>query len=771
MSGWDEIEAASPSVSTSAAPESSGSAWDEIEAASQSPTSTGNRVSEDVKALPESIAYPIAAARGLTRDIPFAQDIGAAINAGRTYVGGTPAGVPTQGTFGERFSAAKKEQEAVDEALSQQYPGTTYGSQIAGAFALPMAGPATRVASSLEPMVGAGLARAAGSGAVGAGYGAAYGLGSGDTVSDRLHNAGAGALVGGVGGAAIPAIIGGAGSAARMGLEKLGFGNAEDIAARNLSKAYSGSVAGGMSPEQVMAAEQTGQPVLPIDVGGQGVRQLAKTAGQVSPDARDAIISELSARKASQSSRLKEFAEQNLTNGLSLDDPTIAEGIKTAASAANGPAYAAAMAKGAGGVWSSRLQQLINHPWVKSAIPQALDESNAAAINSGQPAMRNPFVTDANGNLTLPTGPNGQPIRPTLEFWDTVKKNIDGTIRQAQSTPTDRGDPNTVRIGTQLKNALMGELDNSSVNPGANEYKAARAGAGRYLGEENAYDFGPKFLNATKDKDILAGQQAINKFTPEEQQYAAHGYLAQRIRQYQGTADNLDLSNKFLSPTMKAKDQAILGPDKAAQLEAYLLREGIMNRSLTAMGGSDTAPNLLAMAKGAFSAHGGGMGVGAAVGAGEAIRENGMDPAAITKGLVVGAAGGALASRVSGLSGKVANETVKQLLSDDPTVWRQAIGAVAQQPQTLQALRQVHTGMGALAASVAASQHPMSLEYMPQQQRASGGRVSKRDYPAKRASHIEKLAKRNHEHLADELRPLMSAPDNVIADALRLAQH
>ena len=68
----------------------------------------GGRVSENVKALPEAIAYPIAAARGLTRDIPFAQDIGAGINAARTYLGGTPAGVPTEGTFGERFPPPRK---------------------------------------------------------------------------------------------------------------------------------------------------------------------------------------------------------------------------------------------------------------------------------------------------------------------------------------------------------------------------------------------------------------------------------------------------------------------------------------------------------------------------------------------------------------------------------------------------------------------------------------------------------------------------------------
>ena len=65
---------------------------------------------------------------------------------------------------------------------------------------------------------------------------------------------------------------------------------------------------------------------------------------------------------------------------------------------------------------------------------------------------------------------------------------------------------------------------------------------------------------------------------------------------------------------------------------------------------------------------------------------------------------------------------------------------------------------------------PIAKANEEREQRAYGGRISSKDYPAKRASHIEKLAKRNHEQLAHQLRPLMSAPDNVIADALRLAQ-
>jgi hypothetical protein len=65
---------------------------------------------------------------------------------------------------------------------------------------------------------------------------------------------------------------------------------------------------------------------------------------------------------------------------------------------------------------------------------------------------------------------------------------------------------------------------------------------------------------------------------------------------------------------------------------------------------------------------------------------------------------------------------------------------------------------------------PITKANADREERASGGRVFKRDYPAKRASHIEKLAMRTHEQLAHDLKPLMSVPDDVIAQALRMAR-
>lgn len=693
-----------------------------------------------------------AAARGVTRAIPFSQDLGALLDVGRTYVGGRPSSVPTEGAFGERYIAAKQRQREIDESLSKQYPVTSLAGQVAGAFALPMAGPASTVAARAAPVVGARAAGALGAGSVGAGYGALYGLSEGDSVAERLHNAGIGATIGGVGGATIPSIVGGVGGAARYAAEKAGFGRPAGIAERQLGAAYQSAPGDrmAMTPAQAAEAAAAGQPVLPIDVGGQAVKGLAKTAATISPEARGVLATELYQRTQEQAPRLYDFAE-NLV-GKRLDDPDVIENLRNVARAYNSPAYKAAMDKGSSGVWNERLGQLINHPWVKKAIPEAIEESNAKAVIDGLPAMKNPFTVDAAGNFKLPVDAQGNVTKPTLEFWDVLKKNIQGKISGAESTHASRGDPNTVRIGSQLKNALVNELYQAIP-----EYKAAVQGAGRYLGEEDAFRFGSKFLKATDAASVNAGKKAIAQFTPEERELAKHSYMAERLQKYLNRPPNQDISKMFSSPVMKDKDVAILGKDAADQMEAFILREGLMHNATSALGGSDTAPKLMAAAKFA-SAHGLGVIGGAGAGAYEGVTEHGATPASVAKSIVAGAALGWMAQRGLNLADKTAVEIAKKLVSNDPQAVQEAINSISKNPHTLKALR------GAYGASLAPLAARKSIEQQ-REQRASGGRV----YPAKRLSTIEKAARRAHLDIAKELEPIMDMPDDVVANALNLA--
>jgi hypothetical protein len=55
-------------------------------------------------------------------------------------------------------------------------------------------------------------------------------------------------------------------------------------------------------------------------------------------------------------------------------------------------------------------------------------------------------------------------------------------------------------------------------------------------------------------------------------------------------------------------------------------------------------------------------------------------------------------------------------------------------------------------------------------ERASGGRIDKRDYPAKKLTLMEKAARKAFNDLALESRPLMEMPDEAIVKALDMAK-
>lgn len=58
----------------------------------------------------------------------------------------------------------------------------------------------------------------------------------------------------------------------------------------------------------------------------------------------------------------------------------------------------------------------------------------------------------------------------------------------------------------------------------------------------------------------------------------------------------------------------------------------------------------------------------------------------------------------------------------------------------------------------------------PRQERASGGRVGKRDYPAKKLSSLEKAARRALGGIAKDTTHIMDMPDEEVANALRMAK-
>lgn len=733
-----------------------------------------NRIDAEAKKLeeiPAALRYPMLGVAGAVKAIPGSTDARAALAAGLTYLGATPPDVKTTGPFSERFASAKRKQEDFDNAAARSYPVSTYGGQIAGALGLPLARAAGRVASVVEPLVGAGVGSVAGLGTVGALYGGASGLGEGYSLNERISNAERGAIIGGVGGVAIPSAVAAVGA---VGSKLADFLALRSPASEASSKLASGMQSarifgGGMSPAEADAGLVAGQPVLPIDLGGAAIRQAAKTASHASPEAKGILLEALQKRAAEQQGRVYDFLSGLV--GKRLDDPNVVQSIQTAAKSVNTPAYRTAMTKGASGVWNNTLDRISNHPWIKQAIPQAIEEANANAIAEGLPPIKNPFVVDKAGNLTLRLDANGQPMRPSLEFWDIVKKNIDGRMRAAEATPTSRGDPNTVRIGKSIVGALTKELDKA-----VPEYAAARAGAGRYLGEENAYRFGSKFLSSKKAADINAGIARIRTFTPEELEYAQHSYMAERAQKFMNAPKNRDVGKMMSDPAQKAKDVAILGQQKADQLEAYLLRESMMQRSLSSLGGSDSVPNAIAAFEHLAGRPGSGFLTGAGAGAAEAAwegsgKKDGLDPVSFAKRVFIGAMVGGLTGRRLAKSRASAVELADRLVSEDPAVWQEALQQIARTPRWLLALRRAEAALPAVASSVRElppASEPLALPppVGDRQRRATGGRATSRKATAQSLIAAVERAKKS---IQSQTEAILAQPDEHVVKALAVA--
>jgi len=355
-------------------------------------------------------------------------------------------------------------------------------------------------------------------------------------------------------------------------------------AAREVQAALRKDVGHGLTEEEMQAAEERGQPIRTMDLGGgRATTRLARTAANFSPEAQETLDRTIGMRAGTRRDRTADFLSEMQNYP---DAHEAKKAIDASAKATNRVTYDRAMEKGAGGVWNDRLAELINHPWVSRAIPSAIEESNAEAVLEGQPPMRNPFDTDAQGNLRLRVDEQGNAIRPTLEFWDALKKSIDGRISGAESTPTSRGDPNTVRLGKNIKDALLRETD--SIVP---EYRAARAGAEKFFGARDALQAGrdlatPGTRAAKMDNRLLA--EKLRKYSPEERRLLQDGLIDQLMVTLRGPKGRTILDDLNASQNARNRLNMVLGPDKLAGITSFIHVEDVMDRFRTAVRSNST---------------------------------------------------------------------------------------------------------------------------------------------------------------------------------------
>jgi hypothetical protein len=242
----------------------------------------------------------------------------------------------------------------------------------------------------------------------------------------------------------------------------------------------------------IRVLQRSGEPVALADLRGAVTQDLARSAANPSSEGRAALEEMTNARYRTQNVRAADVA-RNLSGG--------ANATKTRAQLIEDydrervPAYAKAYRDGDRPLWDDGFEQIAQAPVVQDAIRKATITGANDAARLGLTAIRNPFVMDQTSGRMVPrVDDQGNRALPNLQFWDSVKKNLDAVgDRQAQD----------------FSRVLRDRLDELVPS-----YKDARGVASRFFDARDALEAGEKAVTWRGDPDIVRQCQSACKFDP-----------------------------------------------------------------------------------------------------------------------------------------------------------------------------------------------------------------------------------------------------------------
>jgi hypothetical protein len=341
----------------------------------------------------------------------------------------------------------------------------------------------------------------------------------------------------------------------------------------------------GMTAAEDAGALAAGQNVINMDRGGPATRRLARVASAASPEAKAAL--EGATDRGVPGLDTGQFLTKLV--GGSADDLALREGLQNQARLVNAPAYRKAYASPAAqSIWTADISNMFQAPEFATAVKQAEEVGRTRAAVDGSRAVRQPFVFNADGSVSMKPG-----VTPTLEFWDKVKIGLDRQIQALSPTEKSR-----IADLTALKKKLVDTLDST-----VPEYKTARQGAAAFFGADNALDAGRQF--ALQPRNLPEALQALSKMSPVDRKAFSIGAASSAIDKLKTGSTYAVVKGTFGSPAQKEFWRATLGQQKAAQLEAYVKVQGLMEESKRAIqGGSHTYDLMVAGGLGAAGATG-----------------------------------------------------------------------------------------------------------------------------------------------------------------------
>lgn len=618
-------------------------------------------------ARPDLMTSTAATVNGLVASVPFLQETSDAIMG--------VAGMPFGKDYGETVRGLQDKRRQIAETA----PVARTAGEIGGILGSMGALGTTKLGAEALGLTGKMLPRVVNSGLSSAGYSGLQSIASGKEGGDVLSDM----AVDGTIGALSPVVTKGV----ELGAKAIGNNivrpvatmlNRDNEAIKRVSRAVvqDRGIGGVMSGADEAVARQSGVPVMNADRFGQATRSLARTAANVSPEADGMLRRTVEDRFGSQADRAVSFVNR-LMNGAT-DDLALQDALRNAASKSNDIAYTRARNNpNARAIWNQPIKELMQSDTFRAAINAAESRGSDRAAISGSKAVKNPFTFGADGAIGLRKMPDGSTALPSLDFWDQVKRNLDGMIGTAK-----RAGDTTVSDLMGLKTKLVSALDQA-----VPEYRAARQGASAFFGADDAVEAGRNFLLSTRQTPEAA--RAVAKMTKAERDAFSVGFSSELIDKIKTSRDRVNVINSvFGSPEAREKMAIALGPQKARDLEAYVRVEGIVDQLRGAVtGNSTTAKQLIAA---------GVLGGGAGLWTSGGDVQTGLTWAAVAS---LGRRGlQAMGKRVDD---QVMKKVAEMLVSQDPKVLQRAVHNATLSQQHMQALEAIMRGIEMTGRSTA----------------------------------------------------------------------
>ncbi|CAB4172066.1 hypothetical protein UFOVP1349_48 [uncultured Caudovirales phage] len=566
--------------------------------------------------------------------------------------------------------AVKKYEESVakERGLTKQYeeqhPTASMVGNVVGSLAVPIPGMAAARGATFAGRVGQAALTGAGVGAL---SGVGEGEGAVDSATKGIVGAGVGGVIGGAAAPVVEGVIRGVRAAITNPVNMVRAAiNPRGAAERAVGRAYADAQRiDPAAANRLTPAELTPNgPAAVMDTLGAGGRDLARSAGNLSGEARDILNRTLNDRYEGQGGRVTDWLRRTFNYP---DVHATQQAIDQAERVVNRQNYGRAMnSQPAQQVWDNTLETVAQAPVVQDAIRGATRTSSNRAAAQGAAPMRNPFQFDANGQMTMRPG-----VTPNLQFWDAVKRNLDDTVTRLQRS----GDTSAARDADELRSQLVRHLDRL-----VPEYRQARAGASAFFNAENALEAGRNFVN----QNFAVGEtrRALAQMQPHERRLFQDGFVSRYIETLDQIPDRADVVRRiYNSPAAQQKIETALGPARARELEAMLRVENIMQQSLRAVQGNSSSVQQIV-----------GIGLAGATGGGAL----GYDPT------ISGLAAALATAGKKGIDRRVAEQVAHLLTSKDPAVLQRGIQMVANNQRLLSVLRAADTG----AARVGGQQAP-----------------------------------------------------------------